>query len=128
MVEFMIALVLLSIIMLGSMSLQFTSLRTSTDARFTSAAVTVAQSRLEEIRSMSWTLLSASCAGTTCRCFDGSTRPVGSEGPAPCTCTSPFTRTTSLSATGGGCRAVVTVSWATSTGTQQITQALDRMP
>ncbi len=137
-VEFMVALLLLTIVVAGSMALQLTSLKTTSDSRISSAATVLAQSAIEAARGMSWTQLSAVCVATpttSVQCFDFNT--------AAQPCPSFFQRTTSLSSTSvttsaadsgaslsstQGCQIQVQVVWTGQVGRQSVTQSLVRMP
>jgi Tfp pilus assembly protein PilV len=136
MIEFMIALLLLTIVIVGTMSLQFTALRTSTESRYTSSAMTLAQSALEDFRSRRFSGIVCASAPTTYDWFDVNTQVItGCPSSTTNSCTDAaafFTRSTALAptmvVTVNGCRATVTVSWVTSQGTQQVSQTMDRTP
>jgi type II secretory pathway pseudopilin PulG len=129
-IELLVSVVLLSIVLVGTLSLQVTAIRNGSEPRFTSAAMTVAQRRLEELRSTGWSSLT--CNGTTCRCLALDTQPLGSETRADCFCSGSFRRVTAFSTVAVGpvnaCRSVVTVSWVSNKGEQSVVQAMDGAP
>ncbi len=131
-IEVMIAMLLLSIMMVGMAAMQVTVLRTSASSRQTTMATQIAQSRLEEFRIRPVTLLiPTALASDGCLSYDGV---VVACAPA----TTYFTRELGIFSAGGticgqpvigaGLGVQVNVRWTDTNGPQIISLCLERTP
>lgn len=126
-IEIMVAMLLLSIILAGSMAMQVAVITASANARASAAATSLAQTRIEEFRATRY--LSLAAADETA-CFDYDTKLVSTCVPV-CTCSTYFQRDTTITAITvptDGFNALVTVSWKTAAGTRQVSFETERTP
>lgn len=131
--EVLIAMLLLSIMMIGMAAMQVTVLRTSASSRQMTMATQIAQSRLEEFRTLPFTMLPAPAAMAAEACFDYTNSvPVSL---APCAVGTYFTRRLGIVAAGGlvcgqtvatGVGIQVDVDWIDTDGTQTVSLCLER--
>jgi Tfp pilus assembly protein PilX len=134
MLEVLIAMLLLSIMMLGMAAMQVTVLRTSASSRQMTMATQIAQSRLEEFRTLPFAALPAPQVITDEACFGYvDSKPISL---APCAAaTTYFTRKLGIVGTGGvACGQVVMsnlgiqvdVTWTDTEGLQTVSLCLER--
>jgi len=116
-IEIMVAMLLLTILIVGAMATQISTIRTSSDARTSTSAVSIAQSRLEEFRSLPYANLAA--LGPEIAYFNYDT--------SPNLASSFFTRTTTVAQSAEGWLMTVVVQW-TAQNPQQITMITERTP
>ena len=111
-VEILVALLLLTIVMTGTLALHLTTIRASSDSRTISAASAVAQSRLESFHSREFTAITL--IANEQMCFNYDTTRVGT-----CTDAHFFERITNVTANGLNFVCAVEVRWITRSGLQR---------
>ena len=123
MIELLVAIVLLTIVLAGTMALQVTTLRAGRDTKSTTMAVTLAEARIDLFRAIPYANLATVASEITCFDFDGTENP-------SCPAGVYFTRQTDVTLTGSTFEIAVTVQWLTgeSTTPMQIGMRMERNP
>lgn len=109
-IEILVAMLLLTLVLTGTMAIQVVTMRAQQDSQTTSTASMIAQARLERFYAQPYTKISTSPESPDC--FDYS----GIELSSCSAATKFFTRTSTMSSTGSGYKLAVTVSWPTVNG------------
>ena len=123
MVEILVSLLLLTIVMAGTLSLQLAAMRASHESRAVSTAMMLGQRSMERFRAERCDTTSCPVPTTAIECFDraGQGAVCGSTGVV-------YTSTTVYAATANGVRADVTVQWDSREGAQQLALSTERWP